>query len=246
MKTKTVLSLAGAFIAPALLAAAPAQAQVSGVAVADPEAVVLGAAALNAANTSIATTYAAQLAQVKTRQQQLQAQLQAMAKPLDTNKDGQVSDAEIQAAQTAKNPVLTQIDAAQKSGQEEIQRLNAPMLRAQAYAIEQITQKYNAAMQTVVTSKKISLLLSANTVQFAQPAVDVTDDIKAELDRTTPSVSVAPPANWQASQQTIQLLQQYQQAVYAQAVRQAQAQGQPQPAAPAGAAPAKPGKPVGR
>lgn len=238
---KTILLFAGATIAPAMLLAAPATAQVSGVAIADPEAVVLGATALNAANASIATTYKTQLDQVKARQQALNTQLEGLAKPLDTNKDGQLSEAELQAAQAAKNPALAQIETARNTGQQEIQRLNAPMVRAQAYAIEQITQKYNPSMQTVVNAKKISLLLSAGTVQFAQPAVDVTDDIKAELDRTTPSVSIAPPANWQPAQQTVQLLQQYQQLVYAQAVRQAQAGA----AAPATGAPA-PAKPSGR
>jgi Skp family chaperone for outer membrane proteins len=241
MKTITVISLASAIAAPAMLAAAPAQAQVSGIAIVDPEEVVLTSNALAAADASVSTTYAAQFTQVKTRQQQLNTQLETIAKPLDTNKDGKTSPEELQAGAAAKSPIIAQLQTAQNAGQDAIATLNAPMIRAEAYAIDQISQKYGAAMQTVVANKKVSLLLSAASVQFSQPAVDLTTDIKAELDRTTPSVSISPPANYQPSQQTIQLLQGYQQYKYATALRQAQAQ-QGTPAAPA-AAPAGPAKP---
>ncbi|MFT6570930.1 MAG: hypothetical protein ACJAWY_002653 [Sphingomonas echinoides] len=67
----------------------------------------------------------------------------------------------------------------------------------------------------------------------------MTDDIKAELDRTNPSVPITPPAGWQPSQQTQQLLQQYlQQQQYAAAIQARRA---------AAAAPAPTGKaPQGR
>lgn len=228
--------------APALAMAGSAQAQVGGVAIADPETVILSAKALEAANTSIATSFKPQLDQAAARQRALQTELTTLGTPLDTNKDKQLSDAEITAAQAAKNPALAKMEAAQKTAQADISRLNGPPTRAQAYAIEQIAQKYGPAMQTVVNAKKISLLLSAGSVQFSQPAVDVTDDIKAELDRTTPTVPITPPANWQPGQQTLQLQQQFQQLAYIQAVQRArQAQAG---AAPATTAPAKP--PVGR
>ena len=59
MKMYQKLMLGCALIAPTLVAAGSAQAQVSGVAIADPETVILTAKALDAANTSIATTYKA-------------------------------------------------------------------------------------------------------------------------------------------------------------------------------------------
>ena len=86
-------------------------------------------------------------------------------------------------------------------------------------------------MQSVVAAKKISLLLSAGTVQFSTPAVDVTDDIKAELDRANPTVAFTPPAGWQPSQQTQQLLQQYQQLAYMSAMQRQRAAGGAAPAA---------------
>ncbi|WP_242139040.1 MULTISPECIES: OmpH family outer membrane protein [unclassified Sphingomonas] len=218
------LSLAGA-----------AQAQVGGIAIADPETVILTAKALDAANTSIATTYKAQLDQATARAQALQAQLNTLYAPLDLNKDKQLSDDEIQKAQAAKNPALAQIETAQRTGQADVARLRGPATLAQAYAIEQISQKYAAAMQAVVASKKLSLLLSAGSVQFSTPAVDVTDDIKAELDRTNPTVAFTPPAGWQPSQQTQQLLQQYQQLAYISAMQRQRAAGGAAAAPAAGA-----------
>lgn len=225
-----------------MMSAAPASAQVAGVAVADPETAILTARALETANASIATTYKAQLDQVRARQVALNAELTTIAAPLDTNHDKQISDAELAAAEAAKNPILARIKTAQAAGQAEIGRLNAPAVRAQAYAIEQIAQQYPKAMNTVVTAKKISLLIGANTVQFAQPTVDVSDDIKAELDRSLPTVSITPPANWQPQQQTVQLLQQYQQVAFAQAQQRAQAPGGAAPARPATRTPAPQGR----
>ncbi|QNA83901.1 OmpH family outer membrane protein [Sphingomonas sp. So64.6b] len=245
MNTYKKFLLASAMIASPLIAASSAQAQVSGIAVADPEGAILGAKSLEAANATIATTYKAQLDQVRTRQQALQTELTALAAPLDTNKDKQVSEQELAAAEAAKNPILQKIKTAQTNGQQEVSRLNAPALRAQAYVIEQITQKYNPALETVVAAKKISLVLSANSAQFAQPAVDITDAIRAEIDRVLPTANITPPANWQPGQQTVQLLQQYQQAVYAQAVRQAQSQGAA-PAAPGATTPPAKPQPQGR
>ena len=236
-------ALAATFGLPAAaMLAMPAQAQVAGIAVADPAAVILSAKALEVANSQINTSYKAQLDQVKTRESALQTELNGIKTQLDTNHDGNVSDAELQAAQAAKNPALQKFQTARDTGQKDLARLNEPMVRAQAYAIEQITQKYPAAMNAVVANKKISLLLSADQVLFTQPVVDVSDDIKAEIDRTTPSVSTTPPANWQPSQQTQNLQQQFQQLMYVQAVRAAQAQQGAAPGAAPPAPAARPGK----
>lgn len=234
MKTYQTLLLGCAMVAPAFFFAGAAQAQISGIAIADPETVILSAKALDAANQSIGTAYKAQLDQASARQQALQTELATIGAPLDTNKDKRLSEDEIAAAQRANSPILAKLEAAQKAGQADSARLSAPATLAQAYAIEQISQRYSAAVKTVVEAKKISLLLSAGTVQYNSPAADVTDDIKAALDVAAPTVPFTPPANWQPSQQTVQLQQQFQQLVYLSAVRRAQAQA-------AGGAPAAPG-----
>lgn len=230
MKTFKTALLAASMFAPMLLAA-PASAQVNGIAIAEPESVILSAKALDAANQQISTTYKAQLDQARTRQQTLQTQIESIGAPLDTNKDKRLSEQELAAAQAAKSPVLAQLQSAQTAGANEVARLNAPASRAQAYAIEQISQKYGQAVNAVVTARKISLLLSANVVQFAQPAVDVTSAITAELDRLMPTAPITPPANWQPAQQTVQLQQQFQRLVYLQAIQRAQGAAAPAAAA---------------
>ena len=100
-----------------------------------------------------------------------------------------------------------------------------------------VTVTAGAALQAVVRAKNINIVLSPNAIQYAPPTVDITKDVIAELDRQTPTVTTTAPANWQPSQDTVSLLQQYRQAVYMQEMRRAQA-AQGGAAAPAGTAPA--------
>ena len=235
--SKTSLTLV---VASAAILASPAVAQVSGIATAAPDSVILNAKAFGAANTQIATTYKAQLDQATAKQTALTTQIRTI---LDTNKDGQISNEEYQASQVATNPLSGRVKAAETAGQPAIDQLRAPAVKAQAYAIEQVGLKYDAALQAVVRAKNINIVLSPNAIQYAPPTVDITKDVTAELDRQTPTVSTAAPANWQPSQDTVSLLQQYRQAVYMQEMRRAQA-AQSGAATPAAAAPAK--QPPGR
>jgi Skp family chaperone for outer membrane proteins len=243
MKTYQKLLFGCAMVAPVFLSASTAQAQVSGVAVIQPEGAILGAKAFDAANGTIVTQYKPQLDQAAAREQALNTELQTLSAPLDTNKDGRVSEEEVRAAQAAKSPVIAKIEAAQRSGQADIARLRGPATLAQLYAIEQIEQHYGPALKTVIDTKKVTVLLAATATVYTVPAADITDDVRNELDRVAPTVPSTPPANWQPSQQTVQLLQFYNQQMQIEAARQRQ-QG------PAGTRPgvsAAPGKaPQGR
>ena len=240
--TKTMLTLAVATAA--IVAAAPAAAQVSGIATAAPDSAILSAKAFGAANTQIATTYKAQLDQATAKQTALTTQIRTI---LDTNKDGQISQEEYQASQVATNPLSGRVKAAETAGQPAIDQLRAPAVKAQADAIEQVALKYDAALQAVVRAKNVNIVLSPNAIQYAPPTVDITKDVIAELDRQTPSVPIAAPANWQPSQDTVTLLQQYRQAVYMQEMRRAQgAQAGPAPAAGATPPATAPRAPTGR
>ncbi|MEH3159819.1 MAG: OmpH family outer membrane protein [Sphingomonas taxi] len=232
--TKTcAAAIAGASVA---LLGGVATAQTAGIATAQPDAAIFSAKAFDAANTQIGTTYKAQLDQAAAAQNALNTQLRTL---LDTNKDGQVSQAELQAAQAPNSAIGNQVRAAQEKAEPQIAQLQQPATLAQAYALEQITAKYDPALRAVVNAKKINIVLSPNAIQFAPPATDITRDIIAEIDRSTPTVPITPPANWQPQQDTVQLLQQYRQIVAANAQRRAQA-GAPAPAAtaPATTAPA--------
>ena len=244
MKTMTktcAAAIAGASVA---LIAGAASAQTAGIATAQADAAIFSAKAFDAANQQISTTYKAQLDQAAAAQTALNTQLRTI---LDTNKDGQVSQAEAAAAEAPNSALGNQVRAAQQKAQPAIEAAQGPAIKAQAYALEQITAKYDPALRAVVAAKKISIVLAPNAIQFAPPATDVTRDINAEIDRSTPSVPIAPPANWQPQQQTVELLQQYRQLVYANAARRQQA-GAPAPAAgtaaPAAAPAATPARPA--
>jgi Skp family chaperone for outer membrane proteins len=215
--------------------AAPATAQVAGIATADTAVAIARSKALGTAYQQIGTQYASFAQQM----QQKRKEINDINVQLDTNKDKELT--ELDAAIKAKNPLLTQIDTKQK----EINQLQDPIIKAQLYTVEQIALKYDAAQQAVITAKKINVILAPDAFVWAPDAVDVTTAITAELDRTVPSVTITPPADWRSSRQVAALYQQIQQlfnnAAQAQAAQAAATQPQTgQPAAAAKAPAAQP------
>lgn len=208
MITKKML-LAAAAIAPAALAfAAPAQAQVAGIATANPTAVVAKAKAFAAANQQISTTYKQAFDQMIARRQAMQKEVEPLLTQLDTNKDKQISEVELQTAQRANNPVLTTIKTAQDKAEAELARLGNPAARAELFAIEMILMQYQAAQQKVIAAKKINVVLMPDVVMYAPDAIDISDQIVAEIDRASPSVSITPPATWNPARETVAIQQQ--------------------------------------
>lgn len=232
---KALLSTAAA-LAVAAGVAGPASAQVSGIGIADPAVVVAGSQALRGAYSQIATTFSAQ----RTQLEQLDQQRTALIKKFDTNNDGQLSQAEQQATQDPNNPTVKQLQALDQ----QINQVQAPVNLARAYAIEQIAQQLNPAVQQVVSQGNVQLILPSGDVLYASDAADLTQKIMTALNTRVPQVSITPPAGWQPSQQTVQLYQDVQQVLLAAAARQQQAGAtapaqQPAAKAPAGKAPVR-------
>jgi len=191
---KTML-LAAAFATPGMIAATSAQAQVAGIAVADPEAAVANSKAWAAARGQIQTTYKTQLDQATARRTAIEAELRPLVTAFQTAQRAPG------ATEASLRPQAQAIQTKQQAAQTELSRLTAPAERAQAYAVEQISAKLPDAVQAAVRAKNVSLLLRPNAALFAQPTADVTAAITAELDRTVPTVGITPPANWQPGQQ---------------------------------------------
>ena len=223
MKT-AIKSLALAGIVGAAFAATPAAAQVAGIATSSPEAVIVRSKARIAAYQQIDTQYAAQMQQVRT----LSNEINTLQQNLDTNKDGQLSEAEVNAGKAT----VTQI----QQKEQQIGTITRPMVLAQTYAIEQIINDYNNARQQVIAAKKIQIMLAPDAIQWAPDAVNVTGDIVAALDTRLPAVSITPPAGWQPRRESYATQQTVQQILLGVAQQQAaQAAQQQQPAAqPAG------------
>jgi len=214
-----------AMAALAALAAVPAAAQVNGIAVADPAIAVAGSQAIQTAYNQIGTTYQAQ----RTQLEQLQQQRAGLIRQFDTNNDGQLSQEEQTAAQ-ANTAVIQQVNGLDQ----QINTVQQPVTLARVYAIEQIAQQLNPAVQQVVQANSIQLILAPAAALFVADAVDVTDEIITQLNTLVPTVSTAAPQGWQPQQQSVNLYQQVSEILLSVAQQQAQQQ-QPatqQPAAP--------------
>lgn len=234
--TKLTRPLLAGAIAAAALAPLPAAAQVAGIATTSPEIVIARSAARNTAYQQIGTTYAAPIRQIGTYRQELQT----LQKSLDTNNDNQLSDAEVR----AKPAVVTQI----QQKEQQINTAATPITIAQAYALDQLAREYPAARQQVIAAKRIQIMLAPDAIQWAPPAVDVTNDIVAALNTRKPTVTTAVPAGWQPTREILQLQQAVQQILLAAAQQQAAQGQQAQPAAgqPARPATQPPAQPSGR
>lgn len=216
--------LAAAFLSAAAISV-PASAQVAGIATADTAVAITRSKALGTAYQQIGTQYAAVAQQLQAKR----TEINNLNAQLDTNKDKELTQAELDVAIKAKNPLLTQLDAKQK----EINTLQEPIFLAQLYAVEQIALKYDAAQQAVITAKKINVILAPDAFVWAPEAVDVTAAITAELDKVVPSVPITPPAGWRPSRQIGALYQQIQQLINAASQQAQAAAAQARPAAPA-------------
>lgn len=221
------LLCAGAAIALSAALAAPAAAQVNGIGVSDPAIVVASSTALQAAYSQIGTTFAAQRTQLDQQQQQLTTLL----RPYDTDGNGQLDDSE-RASLQGNATVAQQAQTLEQT----IATTQQPITAARVYAIEQIAQQLNPAVQQVVAAKGVSVILSPQAVVYVSDAVDLTDEIVAAVNQLVPSVSTAVPQGWQPQRSSVELYQQVQQLLLQAAIQQAQNQAaqQPAPAAQSG------------
>lgn len=214
-----------ALLAASAAFAAPAAAQVQGpIATVDMTNAIVASNARAAAYNQVPTTYSAQIEAERTKS----AELQEIYKTFDKNKDNQIDDAELAAAQK-----LPQYPRAQALEQE-IAQLGAQVETGLMYAIEQIMTQMPQAIEQAAKQKNVQLVLQPSAVVFAPPAVDITQEVVNILNTRLPTVTVVPPADWQPTQRSAQLLQQVEQRLRAIAVlqqqRQQQGQQQGQPA----------------
>ncbi len=215
-------TIAAAALAGAAFVGTPAAAQVAGIATSSPEAVFVRSQARITAYQQIEQQYAAQIQQLRTIRQEAATLQQS----LDTDKDGQLTQQELQA-----NPTVVQ-QIQQK--EQQIQQASQPIVLAQAYALEQLVNDYNNAQQQVIGQKKIQIMLNPDAIQWAPDAVNVTTDIVNALNQRMPTVQITPPANWRPRQESMQIQQTVSQILVgvaqqqaAQAAQQQQQQAQP-------------------
>lgn len=222
-------SLALASLAATTAIAAPATAQVQGnIATIDTPSVVIGTTAFQNAYQQITTTYRSQIDTRRAKGQERQTLLQQ----LDTDGNGELSQAEQQAANGSAQ--LTQIQAIDR----EIQQLSAQIDGARVYAVEQILVQYPTALQEVIQANSIQMVVSPEAIVYAPQAADITQKVTASLNTKVASVQVVPAQGWQPNRNSVALYQQINQVLLtAQAIQQQQAAQQQQQQQPATQAP---------
>ncbi|MBP7952088.1 MAG: OmpH family outer membrane protein [Sphingorhabdus sp.] len=228
MKISLKSMVASSVIAAAIFVSGSASAQVGGIATADPTIAIARAKALGAGYQQIQTTYDSYIKQIDVKS----GEQAALQKLLDTNKDNNLTEDEVKAAETSKNPNFALLVAKQN----EINVLRQPIVIAQHFVIQNISDQYPAAQDKVVAAKKVSVIVTPEALVWAPAAADVTNLITDEIDKVIPVVATTPPANWQPTRQTAAIHQQIQQLLVASARQQA-AQAA---AKPAGAAAPQP------
>ncbi len=207
--------LAAASISTAAALAVPATAQVQGnMATVNLPAAVINSNAFVTAYQQIAVTYKPQIDTIQARQQEGQTLLQQ----LDTNSDGQLDEVEQQAAQgSTQQTRLQAID-------QEVTQLTDQIEAARVYAVEQILIQYRPALEQVVQQLNVQVVLSPETVIYAPPQANITQQVTAALNTRVPAVAIVPPQNWRPSRNVVAVYQQIQQTLAAAQAIQAQQQ----------------------
>lgn len=207
--------LAGIALASVAPTAASAQAVVSGIAIANPSAVVQASAAFTVAQQQRPVTYKPQIDQANVRKGQIEAQLRPLITKLETDAKAATPN------RAALQQQYEQIQQIQQAGEAEIQKILEPLNLSQQYVLEQISDKLDTATQAAMDKKKITVVLDSQSVIKAGQAYNLNQDILAELNKLIPSAALVPPAGWLPRAQ-----------------REQQAQAAAQQAAAAAAAPA--------
>lgn len=216
MKTITRV-LAPVMLAASAALAVPAAAQVQGpMASLDVTRTVLGSNSLAKAYTDINQSYAQQNELVRTKGTERQTILRAF----DKDGNGQVDDAELEAAQ--KDPQFAKLQTLEQ----EITQITNQVNAARIYAIEQILEQISPSLQQVVADKKIQLVIDPGSVLYAPASADITQDVVNALNTRLPSVSITPQEGWQPSRPGVQMFQEVQQLLVAVQRQQQQQQQQ--------------------
>lgn len=193
--TKTLKSIAFALTLSTALAAPALAQRVNPVAVAvvDTDRILRECTACRAAQTQLQ----AQLTQLQQRQQQLAQPLQA---------EGQQLQAQIQALQgkqpdSALQQRIQSLQTRQTQANEELQRGEQNIRSIQTHVLQQINQRLGPIIEGLLASRSVGVVLDRGQALAVSPAIDVTNDVLAQLNQQLPTVSVTPLPQQQPAQQ---------------------------------------------
>ena len=150
------------------------------------------------------TACAVAWANIDQQRQQLEAFEASTVGPLNT--EGQQLQAEVRALNGAEPGEALQQRAAafeqrRRQAAAQVQQRRATLQRNQNYVLSQISPQLESAYTAILTQRRLHLLMPKSSVMAHSPAVDVTNDVIAQLNRTLTSVATQAPAPQQPGAQ---------------------------------------------
>jgi Skp family chaperone for outer membrane proteins len=177
----------------AIPAAAPAQRiGPAVVAVVDTDRISSECTACRAAATQLQT----QGQTLRTRAQTLQQQLQTQGQPIQTAVNalnGKQPDAALQQR-------ITAFQTQQNNAQQELARSEQNLRSTQLHIQQQIGARLGPIINTVAQARGANIAIDRGSALFAAPALDITNEVLAQLNQQLPSVSVTPLPQQQQQQ----------------------------------------------
>jgi Skp family chaperone for outer membrane proteins len=125
---------------------------------------------------------------LRTRAQALQQQLQTQGTPIQqavTALNGRQPDAALQGR-------ITAYQTAQNNAQQELARGEQNLRSTQAHVQQQIGTRLQPIINTVMTARGANIAVDRAATLAAAPALDITNEVLAQLNQQLPSVSVTP------------------------------------------------------
>ena len=181
-------------LAAAVPAAAPAQRIGQAVvAVVDTDRISRECTACRAAAAQMQT----QQTTLRTRAQTLQQQIRTQAQPVQTAVNalnGRQPDAALQQR-------ITAVQTLERNAQQELATGQQNLQSTQLHVNQQIGQRLIPIIQTVSQARGANLAVDRGNTLFATPALDITNEVLAQLNQQLPSVSVTPLPQQQQPQQ---------------------------------------------
>jgi Skp family chaperone for outer membrane proteins len=164
---------------------------VPGLAIASRDEVIANSNAFKVAQQQRPITYKATIDAAQSRAQQIDGQLKPLVAKLQA--DSKLPNPNQAALQQQYN----QIQQIQQAGQQEVTRMMQPVQLSEAYVIEQIDEKLEAAVQAAMAKNNITVVLGPQATFSYSGKYNLSPAIVAELNQTLPSAQLVPPQGWE-------------------------------------------------
>ena len=143
------------------------------------------------------TACATAWAQLEQQAQQTRTSQQQLAAPLQT--EGQQIQAEVRALNGAEPSAALQqraqaFEQRRQQAAAQAQQQSATLQRNQNYVLQQIGAQLDPAYLAVLSQRRVNLIVPKNSTLANAPALDLTNDVIAQLNRTLTSIATVAPA----------------------------------------------------